>query len=43
MAGTIVSQCPICGRDIDYDPLLGGIQYCDDCRFEDEPVIPDNY
>lgn len=31
MAGTITADCPNCGQPIDYDPLLGGRQYCDDC------------
>lgn len=32
MGGTIVKECANCETPIDYDPLLGGKQYCDDCE-----------
>ena len=34
MAGTNPGTCALCECDIDYDPLLGGKQYCDDCNPE---------
>ena len=32
MAGTILGQCSNCGTKIDYDPLMGGRQYCGECQ-----------
>jgi len=31
MGGTIIGYCAECDCQIDYDPLQGGKQYCDDC------------
>lgn len=36
MAGTINGWCYKCDCEIDYDPLLGGKQFCDDCIEEDK-------
>ncbi|MCK9598063.1 MAG: hypothetical protein M0R06_03415 [Sphaerochaeta sp.] len=32
MADTITGNCCECGLEIDYDPLVEGPRYCDDCR-----------
>lgn len=31
MGGTILGRCGYCDCQIDYDPLLGGEQFCDSC------------
>lgn len=43
MGGTILGYCSSCGMAIDYDPLLGGHQYCDDCLngFDDKQDLID--
>jgi hypothetical protein len=32
MGGTILGYCSSCGMAIDYDPLIGGAQKCDECE-----------
>lgn len=42
MGGTNLGRCANCECDIDYDPLLSGKQYCDDCHNQEQefPDIP---